>query len=510
MNTGVALSHITKRFPGVVALSDVSLTILPGEVHALMGENGAGKSTLMKVLCGVFPPDEGTILLDGKPMRMENPLQAIERGITFIHQELNPIHDMTVAENIYLRREPAGKLGMVNTRKLYSQTEELFERIGIREISPRSMMRELSVAKKQLVEIAKAVSFHSRFLIMDEPTSAISDRDVENLFALVRMFREKGVGIVYISHKMDEILQISDRVSVMRDGRMIATQPAAALNKQQLISMMVDRELGEDLFPPKETADSAANDVALEVRALSSESVFQDISFVVRKGEVLGIAGLVGAGRTELVESIFGLRRITGGTVYVAGKPVAIRHPKDAIACGIALVPEDRKSVGLNLVASVVENLTLPSLSDYLKRRFVSNGKQAAAAQSQVEFLSIKTPYLSQLTRYLSGGNQQKTVIGKWLLKNSDVLILDEPTRGIDVGTKREVYELIRRFAQSGKAIVMISSELPEILGMSDRVLVMHEGRATAMLPSEGLSQERIMHFAMLNEGERHDENYGA
>ena len=501
MSSGsIELSHISKSFPGVLALDDISLILNKGEAHTIVGENGAGKSTLMKILSGIYNADKGEIKIDGQRVHISTPLDAKKLGISIIHQELTPIPDMTVAENIFLRREPINKMRFIDWRRLHKMTAELFEKMEIGDINPKSYMRELSVAKTQLVEIAKAASFDAQYIIMDEPTSAISEREVENLFKLIKNFCAKNIGVIYISHKMDEIFQISHKISVMRDGRLIDTRPLEKFDRKTLISMMVNREFSANMYPVK---SCKIGDEALRVSNLSSKkNKFDKISFSVKKGEILGIAGLMGSGRTELVESIFGLRKLDGGEIFVNGKKITITHPSDAIKNKIALIPEDRKNVGLNLIASVRENLTLPTLDKYLRMIFVSRDKQNNEAQKQVSALSIKTPSLAQEVKNLSGGNQQKIVIGKWLLADADVIMLDEPTRGIDVGAKNEVYSLMCELAKAGKAIVMISSELPEILSMSDRVMVMHEGLVKATLHKGELTQENVMYYATLRNEE--------
>lgn len=497
MNNGIELSHIYKSFPGVKALDNVSLTIRPGEIHALMGENGAGKSTLMKILTGIYHADKGEIRMNGAAVHILNPLDAIKHGISIIHQELTPIPDMTVAENIFLRREPLTKLRFVDYAKLTKMTQALFDSMGICGINPRDSMRSLSVAKTQLVEIAKAASHDAQYIIMDEPTSAISEREVQNLFELIRSFKQRGRGILYISHKLDEIFQIADCITVMRDGQHVSTRPAQAFDRKTLISMMVNREFSSSMYPKENVC---IGEQVLEVKDLSAGGWFEKISLCVRSGEILGVAGLMGAGRTELVESIFGLRKLEQGEILIRGKNVQIKHPHDAIRHKIALVPEDRKGMGLSLIASVKENLTLPTLGQYLTMGLLSDARQSSAAQIQVDLLKIKTPTLHQEAKNLSGGNQQKIVIGKWLLADADVVILDEPTRGIDVGAKNEIYALITQLAKAGKAIIMISSELPEIMGMSDRVVVMNEGRICAKLRRDEFSQETIMHYATLKD----------
>lgn len=411
-----------------------------------------------------------------------------------IHQELMPIRDMMVCENIFLGREPCivKWANFVDRKKLAQMTQEVFDEMGIDSIHPKSYMRDLSVAETQLVEIAKAISRHSKYIIMDEPTSAITDKEVGKLFALINRLKENGVGIIYISHKMDEIFKIADRITVLRDGKHIATQRAQELDENSLITMMVGREL--NLF---EKAPSEIGEIVLSVQHLTSPGVFEDISFDLRRGEILGLAGLMGAGRTEMVESIFGLRKYTGGEICLHGKKVRIKNARDAIKNKIALIPEDRKQIGLNLIASVKDNITIVSIDQFTKCGFVSRKKEKQVVEEQMELLNIKTPSRNQIVNNLSGGNQQKVVISKWLVSNADIIILDEPTRGIDVGAKSEIHYLISKLAQSGKAIIVISSEMPEVIGMSDRILVMCEGRITGELTGNETTQERIMSLAM-------------
>jgi inositol transport system ATP-binding protein len=486
------LIQITKSFPGVKALKEVSLDVMPGEVHALMGENGAGKSTLMKIVAGMIRPDVGTIELDGQAVQIRNEREAMAAGISMIHQELMPVKQMTIAENIFLGREPGiGLFGIVNKREMHKNTSDLLKRVGV-DLSPKLMMKQLSVAETQLVEISKAISYNSRIIIMDEPTSAITDREVEKLFGLIRALKEQGVAIIYISHKMDEIFQISDRITILRDGQYVGSAAAKELDNEKLIKMMVGRGLS-NIFPK---TDNEAGEVCLEVRGLTRTGEFRNISFQVRKGEIVGIAGLMGAGRTELAETIFGLRKADSGEILIHGRKVSIHTPQDAIRNGIALVPEDRKGVGLNLIASVKDNLTLPNLGSFQTAGiigFILQSKERKAAEKQIVALNIKTPTMHQRVGSLSGGNQQKIVLGKWLIQNPDILILDEPTRGIDIGAKAEIYALINELAKEGKAIIMISSELPEIIGLSDRVLVLSGGRLTGEYSKEDITQEKIM-----------------
>lgn len=486
--------NISKRFPGVNALDNVTLNIERGKVHALMGENGAGKSTLMKVLIGMYRADEGEVIFKGKKVNINSPKEAIHQGISMIHQELNPIPEMTVAENIYVGREPQYRFSRVlNRRELKNRTIKLFEDLGMK-LNPTSKLSSLSVAEMQIVEIAKAISFNSDIIIMDEPTSAISEREVDKLYEIIRKLTSQGKAIIYISHKMDEIFKICDTVTVLRDGKYIDTKPIGELNKQTLISLMVGRELG-NIFQKDE---ANIGEVALEVIGLNLKGKFKNISFNVRKGEILGIAGLMGAGRTELVETVFGVNKADSGEIIIKGKKTKINSPKDAINSRIALVSEDRKLLGLNLKSSVKDNITLANLNDYcLINQIIKIKKERKVADQQIQNLKVKTPTRNKIVNSLSGGNQQKVVIAKWLLCNPDILILDEPTRGIDVGAKSEIHKIMSILVREGKAIIMISSEMPEILGMSDRVIVLHEGKVTGEFLREELSTEKGQELIM-------------
>jgi inositol transport system ATP-binding protein len=488
----VSLKGIMKSFPGVQALKNVSIDIYPGEIHALMGENGAGKSTLVKILSGMYGMDQGEITYKGKKVVFSTIAEGLKAGISMVHQELTPIEDMTISENIFLGRESVHKLTHILDRKeLNKKTRVLLQGLDIH-LEPSKKMHELSVAELQLVEIAKVVSLNSDLVIMDEPTSAISDREVEMLFTILNKLKSEGVAIIYISHKLDEIFRISDRITVLRDGELIRTCKAEELTPNELITLMVGRELKEQF--PKCKAE--IGEVVLEVENYSKANQFSNVSFLVKKGEILGIAGLMGAGRTELVETIFGLRKPEAGKLKMHGKTIVIRSPKDAIRYGIAFVPEDRKMIGLNLISSVKDNITLTSLKNYCRYGFVNREKERKIADESIERLRISTPHRAQRVSNLSGGNQQKVVIAKWLLTNAEVVIMDEPTRGIDVGAKAEIYTIISDLARQGKAVIMISSEMPEIIGMSDRVIVLSEGRITGEIKRNELAQERIMAMA--------------
>lgn len=483
---------ITKEFPGVKALDGVQLKVKKGTVHALMGENGAGKSTLMKILIGIYTPDKGKIIFDGEELKLSTIKQALDKGISMIHQELSPIPNMTVAENIFLGREPSYRFTRwVKKKELEDKTKRLFEKLEI-DIDPNAKMSDLSIANTQMVEIAKAISYNSKLIIMDEPTSAITEKEVHHLFNIIRSLKKEGVSIIYITHKMDEIEQITDEVTVLRDGKYIGTKQSNQITKDELIQMMVGRELNQIFH--KQPAE--IKEIALSVKGLTKKGKFEDVSFEVRRGEIVGFAGLMGSGRTEVLESVFGVTPPDSGEVYVHGKKVTIRSTRDAIKYGMGLLTEDRKLTGLFLPLSVQDNMIAVTVDQYTKGGFLQQRKIRDDCQRLAEQLAIKTPNLQQLIKYLSGGNQQKALIARWLLYDPDILLLDEPTRGIDVGAKSEIYNLIFELARKGKAIVVVSSELPEVLGLSDRIIVMHEGRKTGELSREEATQERIMELA--------------
>ncbi|MEJ8798494.1 sugar ABC transporter ATP-binding protein [Trinickia caryophylli] len=494
----VSIRNLSKSFPGVRALDNCQFELLPGEVHALMGENGAGKSTLMKVLSGVYQKDEGEILVDGKPVDIPDPRTAQALGIGIVHQELNLMNHLNAAQNIFIGREPRTGFGLfIDERELNRRAEAIFARMHLK-LDPRTPVGELTVAKQQMVEIAKALSFDSRVLIMDEPTAALNNVEIEDLFRIIRQLQGHGVGIVYISHKMDELRQIANRVTVMRDGQYVATVPAATTPVDTIIGMMVGRQLDS---APRHPSHSSQNEIALEVRGLTRGTALRDVGFTLRKGEVLGFAGLMGAGRTEVARAIFGADPREAGEIFVHGKRVSIRTPKDAVRHGIGYLSEDRKHFGLATGMDVKANVALPSMAQFTAfGLFLDHAAISRAATDYVRQLRIKTPSVDQQVRLLSGGNQQKIVIAKWLLRNCDILFFDEPTRGIDIGAKTEIYKLIDALAAEGKAIVMISSELPEILRMSHRVLVMCEGRVTGELTAAEATQENIMQLATQRE----------
>lgn len=485
------LRHITKRFYSVTALHDINVDFNSGEIHVVIGENGAGKSTLMKIVAGLYQRDEGEILLEGKPVNFRSPLEAIANHISMIHQELMPIPDLTVAQNIFLGREPLNRFGLLDKRALLKQAQELLDEIGI-DINPRAEMRTLSVAQIQLVEIAKAVSFRSRMLIMDEPTSAISDREIEKLYDLIFKLKAEGVSIVFISHKLDEIFRVADKITVLRDGEFIATKDAKELDKDTLISLMV----GRDLTNIYDKQSMPLGEPVLEVRHLTKKGLFEDISFTLHQNEILGIAGLMGAGRTELVETIFGLRKADSGEILLRGKPVTIKSPSDAQKYGLALIPEDRKAMGLDLKDTTGFNISLCSLGSLLHFGCLDKKTEASRVDSMIREMNVKVTSRKTPVVTLSGGNQQKVVLSKWMMTDPDILIMDEPTRGIDIGAKTEIYKLISNMAQQNRSVIMVSSELPEIIGMSDRVLVLCAGKLAGELTGTQINQQDIMRCA--------------
>ncbi len=497
MTALIAVKNLSKSFPGVKALQDVQFDLQAGEVHALMGENGAGKSTLMKILAGVYTRDEGEMLLDGVPVEITSPAHAQALAIGIIHQELYLMSHLTAAQNIFLGREPKGSMGLfLDEDKLNRDTQVLFDRMHL-DMPPETRIGDLTVARQQMVEIAKALSFKSRVLIMDEPTAALNNAEIEELFRIIRQLREEGVGIVYISHKMDEIQRIADRITVMRDGRYINTV-AAQTPMAEIIAMMVGRKLEH---AEKHIPDTSANEVLLDVRGLSRGRAIRDVNFTVRRGEILGFAGLMGAGRTEVARAVFGADTIDSGEVRVHGKVIALKSPRDAVQAGIGYLSEDRKHFGLATGMDVESNITLPSLRRWLKWGvFLNRSAIHTIGQEMVVKLRIKTPSLTQVARLLSGGNQQKVVIAKWLVQDCEVLIFDEPTRGIDVGAKSEIYKLVNDLAAQGKAIIVISSELPEVLHLSHRILVMCEGRITGDVSALDATQESLMALATRRE----------
>ncbi len=492
-NQLLKVSGISKSFPGVQALQDVQFELDRGEVLTLVGENGAGKSSLMKILSGIYSKDAGTIVLEGKEVDIDSPRTAQHLGISIIHQEMNLMSHLTVAQNIYIGREPR-TLGFVNERKLNRQTDELLTRLGIR-LKARQSVGELTVAHQQMVEIAKALSFEAKVLIMDEPTSALTDSETETLFHLIEGLKKQGTGIIYISHRMEELRRIADRVTVLRDGRYIGSLEKGEIDIPTVIEMMVGRHIEEGARP--EARQHEHDDIVLKVEGLNTRRLLRDISFDLKRGEILGFAGLMGAGRTEVARAIIGADPSEHSVIHVQGKQVKISQPADAVAHGIGYLSEDRKALGLLLERDVNTNILLASLKDYTgPLGFMRPGKGKQKSRGYVESLRIKTPSITQITKNLSGGNQQKVVIAKWLARDCDILIFDEPTRGIDVGAKEEIYRLLEELVAQGKSIIMISSELPEVLRLSHRIVVMAGGRITGILNNEDASQEKIMDYA--------------
>lgn len=482
----LTLKNITKEFPGVKALDDVTINIERGTIHGLVGENGAGKSTLIKILAGIYQPNKGEIILDGKPCRFNSPIEARRAGISVVHQEIKLAEPLSVAENMFLGNVQL-KNGLVDWKGMRRRAREIVEDLGM-DIDINAQVSSLTVAKKQIVEIMHAINNNSRILIMDEPSAVLTDRELEVMFRIVKQLRDEGITIIYISHRLDEIFGLCSNVSVLRDGCHIDTIPVASVDRQGLINMMVGREMGQEY--PKEVGNIGGT--ILEVKNLS-RGILQDISFEVKSGEVFGISGLVGAGRTELARAILGIDKPESGEVYVRGKKVHYRTFADAIRDGLGLIPEDRKLQGLVQIMSVKRNTTLVNMKRVLRAGVISSSLEEKLSKEYADKLHVVTPSMETEVQYLSGGNQQKVVIAKWLFQNSEILFLDEPTRGIDVGAKAEIYRLINRMAKEGKTIIMISSEMPELLGLCDRIMVMHEGHKMGELNAAEATQEKIM-----------------
>ncbi|KLU65512.1 galactose/methyl galactoside import ATP-binding protein MglA [Desulfosporosinus acididurans] len=491
------MQNISKEFPGVKALDNVTLQVRPGTVHSLMGENGAGKSTLMKCLFGIYKPDAGEILLNGKTIEIENSRAALDHGISMIHQELHPVPRRSVMENLWLGRFPLTKIGplkLIDDKRMYEDSMTIFKDLEM-DLDPRVLVGSLSVSKIQSIEIAKAVSYQAKVIVMDEPTSSLTGNEVEQLFKIIRSLKKRGVSIIYISHKIEEILEISDEVTIMRDGQRIGSWPAAELTTNLIISKMVGRDLAQR-YPERH---HAPGETVLRVEGLTSPfpKGFKDVSFDLRQGEILGIGGLVGAQRTELIEALFGLRTVSSGKIFVKGKHVKIKSPIDAKKHKIALLTEERRATGIFPVLPIVENTVMANMNRYISPYFLL--KQQAMSldvQHSINQMRIKTPSAKTQIKNLSGGNQQKVLIARWLLTEPEILMLDEPTRGIDVGAKFEIYSIITELVQQGKSIIMISSEMPELIGMSDRIMVMCEGRMSGILEEENKTEEDIMHLA--------------
>ncbi len=492
MEYRLSMNNINKTFPGVQALSNVKLDLVPGEVHVLLGENGAGKSTLMKILAGVYPPDQGEILINGQKVVINNTGDAASLGISMIYQELNLIPDLTVVENIFINRELIqGWPGRYNWKEMNRQAGEILADLNLA-IDPGNYIRDLSVAQQQMVEIVRSISSNSQILIMDEPTAALAEQEITELFKQIKLLKEKTVSIIYISHRLPEVKEIGDRVTVLRDGKYVSTEDAKRVKTEQLIKMMVGRDIKE--FFPKEDTEKGSE--VLRVKNLKRKGVLDDISFSLQQGEVLGFAGLMGSGRTELMRAIFGADQGVEGKVYVKGTELVIDSPETAVKNGIALLTEDRKSSGLILNFAVYQNISLATLEKYAPRGVIDQKREKKRAGELVAALKIKTPGLETVVNSLSGGNQQKVILARWLYRNAEIIILDEPTRGIDVGAKVEIYQLINQLTKQGKAVIMVSSDLPEILAMSDRIAVMYEGKLNGILSREEAGPEKIMQLA--------------
>ncbi|MDR2551944.1 MAG: sugar ABC transporter ATP-binding protein [Treponema sp.] len=487
------MKNIKKTFPGVLALNGVDLRVARGEIHALMGENGAGKSTLMKCIAGIYKPTSGEVIFDGQAQEPYTPAEALAKGISMIHQELSPVLHRPIMENVWLGREPLTPFRLVDHKKMYEQTKAVLKEIELEE-DPASLMSTLTVAKMQMVEIAKAVSYNSKLIIMDEPTSSLTEKEIKQLFAIMRKLKSQGKSVIFISHKLDEIYEIADRVTVYRDGAFIGSEKTADLKVDKLINMMVGRDVKE-MFP--KTA-CPIGDVKMEVKNLSNRKYFKDVSFTVRRGEILGIAGLVGAGRSEVVETIFGMRPKSGGEIFIDGKKAEIKTPADAIQNGMAWLTEDRRQSGLFPMLAVQLNIAIATIPKFINKiGLIRESELNQSCADYVKKIQVKTPSLDQRVENLSGGNQQKVLVARWLMTNPNILFMDEPTRGIDVGTKSEIHRLISQLAGEGKSIVMVSSELPEIMGMSDRIMIMHQGRVTGIVENtQDLTQEELMAYA--------------
>lgn len=490
--TLLEMKNICKEFPGVKALDHVNLTVRRGTVHALMGENGAGKSTLMKCLFGIYSKNDGQIFLEGKEVNFRTSKEALENGVAMVHQELNQALKRSVMDNLWLGRYPKVGGVMINEAKMFHDTKEIFKELGI-DVDPKRIMSTMPVSQRQMVEIAKAVSYNSKVIVFDEPTSSLTEQEVEHLFRIINMLRDRGCGIIYISHKMAEILRIADDVTVMRDGTWVATKPAAELTMEEIIRLMVGRELGNQ-FPPK---TNKPGEVGLEVEHLTAQySLLKDVSFKVRRGEIVGLAGLDGSGRTETLENIFGIATRHSGTIKLDGKQVLNRNSRESIKNGFALLTEERRATGIFGILDIRENTVISSLPKYLKHGVLNTKLMKEATQKYIDAMHTKTPTQETKIRSLSGGNQQKVILGRWLLTEPEVLLLDEPTRGIDVGAKYEIYQLIINLANEGKIVIVVSSEMPELLGICDRILVMSGGRLAGEVNAQSTTQEEIMTLA--------------
>ena len=490
------IEDIVKEFPGVKALDGARLKVRPGTIHALMGENGAGKSTMIKCLFGIYIEDSGSIKLNGQPVRFNNPKQALEQGVSMVHQELNQVLKRSVMENIWLGRFPKTKLGLIDEHKMYQDTKAIFQQLNL-DIDPRTIIGKLSVSQRQMIEIAKAVSYDAKVIILDEPTSSLTEQEVQHLFRIMNQLKDQGCGLVYISHKMEEILAISDEVTIMRDGQWIATEAAKDLTMERIIQLMVGRDIGHR-FPPR---NNHPGQVTLEVRNLTAkyQPSIQDVSLTVHEGEVLGIAGLVGSRRTELIECIFGIATLASGEIYKNGKLIHNNNSRDAIKNGFALVTEERRATGIFPIADIRFNTVISNMRHYRgKLGLIRNASMGSDTQRMIDAMAIKTPSQRTQIRSLSGGNQQKVIIGRWLLTDADIYLFDEPTRGIDVGAKYEIYQIILDLAKKGKTVIVVSSEMTELLGITDRIAVMSNGRLAGVEKTESLTQEEILRLSAL------------
>lgn len=494
----VELSNINKSFPGVKALSDISVDFYPAEVHILLGENGAGKSTLIKIMSGVYQTDTGSLKVNGEEVRFNNTREGLAHGISVIHQELSVIPDLTVAENIFLGREPKQKTGLIDKKKMYADAQKILQSIGV-QINAKALIRTLNNADKQMVEIARAVSQDSSVVIMDEPTSSLSEKEVGALFTVIERLKKNDVAVIYISHRLKEVMALGDRITILRDGCLIKTAPLSELSEDDMITLMVGRQMKQ--FYYRADKASISDEVVLKVDNLTCAEKYEGVSFELHKGEILGVAGLIGAGRTEVMRAIFGADKYDSGKCYVFGKEVHFTSPLQAIRAGIGLIPEDRRGQGLLLAKSVKQNTSLASLNENSKHGFIDEKWEAKVAKEYIELLHTKTPSEQALVQNLSGGNQQKVVIAKWLVAKSKILIMDEPTRGIDVNAKAEIYLLMKEFVEKGGSIIMVSSELPEILGVSNRIMVMCEGRVSGFLDNQEIVEKDIMKLASINAG---------
>ncbi|MFT4004315.1 MAG: sugar ABC transporter ATP-binding protein [Lacrimispora sp.] len=491
----VTLEHISKSFPGVKALDDISIQFFPGRVHVLLGENGAGKSTIIKIISGVYQSDEGSLIVRGKKERFENTRESLAKGISIIHQELSVIPDLTIAENIFLGREPKTSLGVIDKQKMNQEAGALLESLGLH-LNPRTFIRKLTNGDRQMVEIARAVSQNSSLVIMDEPTSSLSEKEAGALFKVIRALKEENVAIIYISHRLKEISEIGDDITILRDGSVVLTLPLSEISREEMINKMVGREMKQFYF---RSENAVKEEIALSVENLGRKDSFHNVTFQLKRGEILGVSGLIGAGRTEVMRTVFGADAADSGSMFVYGKPYKPRSVKDGVASGIGLVPEDRRGQGLLLDKSIAVNTTLSSLFQKSKKGLIDFGWEKAATKEYITKMHTKTPGIKTRIKNLSGGNQQKVVIARWLLAGSRILIMDEPTRGIDVNAKAEIYHLMKEFVEDGGSIIMVSSDLPEILGVADRIMIMREGTVSGFLDVKEASEERIMGLASIN-----------